>query len=156
AGERLSAAGVDELGRRRREVARPHRVGWNRRVLIEHVVRFVAVVVDLKVGAAILVLVEAGNLDRTAERAAEGVLRERRLGDGEVRTHLVGRAVQRGAAERVAHRALIWPLSSRTAAAECERTRAAEPARSGTARPAAASAESPRASTRPARAARRA
>src|SRR5262245_13768776 len=81
-GERLSAPRIDELSRRCGEIALPHRVGRNGRVLVEHVARFIAAVVDLEAGASKFVLVKTRDLDRSAERGAVVVLCERRLVTG--------------------------------------------------------------------------
>ena len=142
AGERLARGGIDELRGRCGEIACAHRRSWHRRVLIEEVVRFGAVVVDLKIRPPVRVLVETGNFQRAAERAAVCVLRKLRLGDRHIRPELVGRAVERRTAERIGRGSLIWILCARAAAAEYESTRPAKSTAGSAARSTTAAAES--------------
>jgi hypothetical protein len=58
---------------------------------IEEVVRFRAVVVDLKIRPPVRVLVETGDFQGAAERAAICVLRKLRFGDRNIRPELVRR-----------------------------------------------------------------
>src|SRR5205085_8763364 len=113
-----------------------HRLRRHGRVLIEDVVRPVAGVVQLKVRAAVGVLVDARDLERTTDCPAERVLRELRLRRRDRGVDLIRRGIQRRAAERVRRVALIRALRARATAAEKKSTAAA----AGTAARAAASA----------------
>src|SRR5207344_1784363 len=109
--------------------------------------RVIARVVDLEVRTAVRVRVEAGNLERAADRRAEVVARERQRAHG--RDHAVAglevRRVERRSAERVVRRSLIRALSAAAASAERKAARSALPtAPSATKSASAAAAAGPR------------
>jgi hypothetical protein len=88
--------------------------------LIEHVVRLIAGVIELEVRPPVRVRVQTRNLQGAAEGAAEGVGGVQWLRRGHFRTQLIGRCVERRAAESVGDRSLVRTLAARCASAKVE------------------------------------
>src|SRR5690606_38322490 len=136
AGERLAGRRVHQLRVERREVAVAHRLGRHRRVLIEDLITARAVVVDGEEAPARAV-VDAGDLHRPAERAAEALPRIGRDVRRIALAQLERRRVQHRSAEAVGAAAAVGVLAAAAAAYH----EAAEP---GTAEAAAGAAEAAR------------
>ena len=99
--ERLAGQRVDEGRADRGEVAAAHGVGRHRRVLIERGRAGAAGVRDRAASSGCSVLVDAGDLERDLRREVVVVIRVLRFDTANLRTQLLGRAIQRGPAERV-------------------------------------------------------
>ena len=111
---------VDELNRARREIARAHGRRGDGAVLILKLRGMVAGVVQLKVRPTVGVLVDAGNLERTADGSAEIVARKRQRTDWshDAVSRLQVRGIERRSTEGVSSRTLIGTLPAPAAATE--------------------------------------
>ncbi len=111
AGERQTGPGIDELCRRGGEVTGAHRLAGDRCVLIEEIVAAIAVVGhrDVRLAGAV---VDAGDLERAAEGAAEILSGVRRASGARVGAQLIGRGVEWRAAEGVVGGGVVGVLTS--------------------------------------------